>query len=145
MRKFFTLCKLIEYANNNGIPKILPKYFLGYLIAGISAVLTLLTIQIVLINVFNIVFFITQIVGTICGIFVSFSINNIFTFRKNNKTKLSKKLIQFLITNLISMVLNVLIASYMFKLIKIWYLASITGILFAVFFNYLIYRNKIWN
>ena len=145
MSKFSSFCKLIEHANNNGVSKIIPKYFLGYLIAGMSAVLTLLSVQIVLINVFNVVFFVTQIIGAIFGILVSFSINNIFTFRKNNKKILSKKLIQFLTTNIISMALNVLTASYIFKLIKIWYVASITGILFAVFFNYLVYRYKIWN
>jgi len=145
MNKISTLCKLFDDINNNGISKLIPRYFLGYLFAGITAVLTLLSIQATLITIFNISFFITQIVSTCCAIFVSFLINNIFTFKRLAKKNLSIKLIQFFMTNICSMILNVLIANHIFKLISIWYIASITGILSAVIFNYLIYRYKIWS
>jgi putative flippase GtrA len=145
MSKTRILYKQLVNINTNGIYKVMPKYFLGYLFAGITAVLTLLTIQATLLNIFNVEFIITQIVGTCCAIFVSFTINNLFTFKKNNKKRFSKKIIQFFVTNISSMVLNVLIANFIFEILEIWYLASITGILFAVIFNYFIYRYKIWN
>ena len=144
MKKLFNLYNMLK-SLNNGISNVLPKFFFGYLIAGISAVLALFIIQSILIYFFQIKFLITQIVSTCSAIFVSFTINNIFTFKKRNKKSLSRKITQFFITNLLSMILNVSIANYIFKILEIWYIASLAGICFAVFFNYFIYKYKIWS
>lgn len=144
MRKVCNLYNILRNLNN-GISNVIPKFFFGYLIAGILAVLALFIIQSILIYFFQIKFLITQIVSTCLAIFVSFTINNIFTFKKRNKKSLSRKITQFFITNLLSMILNVSIANYIFKILEIWFIASLAGICIAVFFNFFIYKYKIWN
>lgn len=144
MRKVCNLYNILRNLNN-GVSNVIPKFFFGYLIAGILAVLALFIIQSILIYFFQIKFLITQIVSTCLAIFVSFTINNIFTFKKRNKKSLSRKITQFFITNLLSMILNVSIANYIFKILEIWFIASLAGICIAVFFNFFIYKYKIWN
>jgi putative flippase GtrA len=138
------IIRFIDIANKNGIKFFMPKFFIGYSIAGFASVFTLLIIQNVLINIFNLNFTVSQVFSSFCALFVSFTINNTYTFKNKRGSKKYTKLIQYLLTNIMTISLNVLIASLVFNIVDNWFIGSLSGIAVAVIFNFIIYRFKIW-
>ena len=139
LKRIFLLFKKI---NNNGIKFVLPKFFLGYVIAGLCSVFFLLSIQNFLINYLKIDFFNSQLISTLFALLISFSINNFYTF--SSKKFVYKKLLKFLLTNFITICLNIYIALNIFIYTQNWLISSLSGIMSAVFLNFIIYKYKIW-
>jgi len=141
--KFKSVFLFFKKINNNGIKFVMPKFIFGYVIAGLFSVFILLSIQNLLINYLKIDFFKSQIISTIFALLTSFCINNFYTF--SSKKFIYKKLVKFLLTNFITICLNVFIAIHVFKYTQYWFISSLSGIVSAVFFNFIIYKYKIWN
>ena len=139
------LKELISKYNKYGVPYFMPKFFLGYCIAGITSVIILLFIQNILINVILVPFTISQFISTLFALLTSFYLNNYLTFKhiNNNKT-IKKKLIQYFLTNIFTITLNVFIASFVYAIKSEWLISSLLGISSAVIFNFIMYRFKIW-
>jgi putative flippase GtrA len=144
---FKNLKSFFVQINNNGIKYFLPKFFFGYCISGLSSVAVLLFVQSILINIFYIQFSLSQLISTVFALFTSFLLNNYFTFSYiNNISKsVKRKLIQYFITNVFTILMNVLIASIIFSKTSNWLISSLTGISSAIVFNFIIYRFKIWS
>jgi putative flippase GtrA len=139
------LKNLISKFNRDGIPFFMPKFFLGYCISGITSVIILLFIQNILINIISVPFTISQFISTLFALFTSFYLNNYITFKHiNNAKTIKKKLIQYFLTNIFTISLNVFIASVVFAIKSEWLISSLIGISSAVIFNFMIYRFKIW-
>ena len=143
MKYLIKIYNLLLKLNNNGIKLILPKYFTGYLLSGITAVLSLLTTQYFLIQLIRMEFVLSQILSTIIAMMISFNLNNKFTF-KNKSTTTTNKFLKYLLINILSMIINVLIASAVYQHIFIWYISSLCGVCVAVIINFSFYKFKIW-
>jgi putative flippase GtrA len=142
MKKLLKLKDVITYYNANGI-YLIPKNFIGYTIAGVVSVSVLLFVQLVLIEYFKIPFIYSQILASLAALITSFSINLIFTFKDYPVNK-SKKIIQYIFFNLLTLFLNVNIASILFDLFGIWYIASIIGAASSIVINFISYKYIIW-
>ena len=143
MKYLIKIYNLLFKLNNNGIKLILPKYFTGYLLSGITAVLSLFITQYFLIQHIRMDFVFSQIFSTIIAMMISFNLNNKFTF-KNRKTKTRNKFLKYLLINILSMIINVLIANMVYQYIYIWYISSLCGVCVAVIINFSFYKFKIW-
>ena len=82
------------------------------------------------------------IIGTICGYYL----NNLLTFNKNKlKGKsLISGLFKFLFLSLLTISINISISTIVFSLLKIKYLAILSGISFGFLSNFFISRKIIW-
>ncbi len=92
------------------------KNFFKYILAGIiNTIITYFT-SIILVEIFNLYLILSNLIGFLFGIFVSFYLNRNFVF-KSKKSKIRKQLLKFIFAFLISYLINLtflIICSYVF-------------------------------
>lgn len=135
--------KFILKLNNNNSYLLIPNFFIGYIFAGIASVIAYILIQLLLLNYLKLSYFYSHTISSILCIYVGYKINKIFTF-KIRKSKTKNKLFLYYLTNLLSIIANVIAANHVFKITTIWYLSSFVGIAIAAIFNFLSYKYIIW-
>ena len=92
------------------------KKFLKYILAGIINTLTTYFTSIILLKIFNFYLIISNLIGFLFGIFVSFCLNRNFVFKSKDK-KIRKQLLKFICAFLISYLINLIfliMCSYVF-------------------------------
>ena len=92
------------------------KKFFKYILAGIINTLITYFTSIILVDIFNFYLIISNLIGFLFGIFVSFYLNRNFVFKsKNNRIK--EQLLKFISAVLISYLINLtflIMCSYIF-------------------------------
>ena len=94
------------------------KKFLKYLISGFINTLATYFTSILLLKIFNVILVVSNLLGYIVGIFVSFYLNRNFVF-KSKKPEIKKQFSKFIFACLFSYFINLIcliIFSYIFKL-----------------------------
>ena len=92
------------------------KKFLKYILAGFINTLTTYFTSIILLKIFNFYLIISNLIGFLFGIFVSFYLNRNFVFKSKNK-KIKKQILKFICAFLISYLINLIfliMCSYVF-------------------------------
>ena len=94
------------------------KKFLRFLLSGFINTLATYTTSIILLKIFNLFLLISNLLGYIVGIFVSFYLNRNFVFKSKNP-EIKKQFYKFIFACLFSYFINLIfliIFSYIFKL-----------------------------
>ncbi len=114
------------------------KKFLKYILAGIINTLTTYFTSIILLEIFNFYLVISNLIGFLFGIFVSFCLNRNFVFKSRDK-KIRKQILKFSCAFLISYLINVIFLimfSYVF-LINYYVSQIIAMVTYSLSFYYL--------
>ena len=94
------------------------KKFLRYILTGLINSLATYIISIILLKIFNIILIISNLLGYIVGIFISFNLNRNFVF-KSKEVKIKKQFYKFIFACLFSYIINLIFLiffSYIFQL-----------------------------
>ena len=92
------------------------KKFLKYILAGIINTLTTYFTSIILLEIFDFYLIISNLIGFLFGIFVSFCLNRNFVFKSKDKN-IRKQILKFICAFLISYLINLIfliMCSYVF-------------------------------
>ena len=93
------------------------KKFLRYIISGLLNTLATYITSIILLKIFNIFLVLSNFLGYVVGIFVSFYLNRNFVF-KSKKAKIKKQFYKFICACIVSYFINLIfliIFSYIFE------------------------------
>ena len=92
------------------------KKFLKYILAGVINTLITYFTSIILLEIFNLYLIISNLIGFLFGIFVSFCLNRNFVF-KSKDNNIRKQILKFICAFLISYLINLIfliMCSYVF-------------------------------
>ena len=114
------------------------KKLLKYILTGIINTLTTYFTSIILLEIFNFYLVISNLIGFLFGIFISFCLNRSFVFKSKDK-KIRKQILKFICAFLISYLINLIfliMCSYVF-LINYYVSQIIAMVTYSLSFYYL--------
>lgn len=125
---------------------LVPDKFLGFILVGLTGLAVhFLTLYILLFQA-HASFNVAQTIATLIAMISNFSVNNIFTFRRNRLNGLAwfKGLLYFVLVCSVGAFANVGAASFMNNHGQVWWLSASLGVIVGTVFNFSMTRFLVW-
>jgi dolichol-phosphate mannosyltransferase len=125
----------------------MPIRFILFLFVGATGVFVQLGTVWIMIKLAGAEFLVSQFIGVLVAMSTNFMINNRLTYADRTLTGLAfiKGLMSFYLVCSFGMLINVLLANYLYETFSLWLVASVAGAAIGATWNYAASRAVTWN